>query len=1631
MISLASGCYHSIAVTSNGMLYTFGREYPHILLSKHWHLFLHIFFNVSVVSLSGNNHGQLGTGDQEDRNYPYPVDDFIGCRSLKIAAGFYHTIVLAADASVQVLVDELEEDSLSAGAPCLSPGLPDTHTARVDSPSSAGGRGLRRLFVHSLFSRFDNRTERLPSFGFSGGTKSKTATLTKLLSFLITYLEEVVVNTIDPNGVTASEGEKQGTPGKGDMIKRASTAADMVGCPFMWLIKQARALCLLLEITRGFLRRLSDTKPDSDVPLSIEDASSLLRTLMCKANLYLQSERSQLQAVLCSVDPAVKDGSDTERASTSKDSTPTRKLTEYPISALFSTQPCRTFSALEVIQEVQKDLMGHGPGPGPWSGVQHGGQLEYTGEAKSLMSVVCRLRSEMIHTYFEGNLESDFCSKDFGDLPSAPSSGDYGSYIANHFDTLFFTESSRAEFLSLLGGFLSKKTPDPPTTSRQHTTGLLGRESGDYCTRLRLFTLIVKRYRRMEEVTKLFHTSNRHCGITIFQQLLDVYGYLSVLSLENRACRTQVPMVSPKGPSIPVRDMCRTLATLEQCNANFVKCAVPLILGSTVSLTIPHVKPLISVSLSPSSNSVIPREMLKKSNEETDSLRMRQEEEDERQFVTFGITIIKDIFSCAERVLDILAAQSLTDDATNVMQYGTVIPSVLPTILIFGISNSRSRGCVQDLLPLVLSLSKKIQDLIPWKEVEVPAPSKAVNGSGSGFLGLLRSATAVASVLDAPHPHSKDGLSLLPTLVSIPGTVSNSEKSSSKINAATVEDKESALLSAPAIPISPTKRATSDREKDLSHLTWWSRLLKLATVLNAKLTSSLIFDPIKYHTNPSQGIYGSGSADSADSRLSHHRMWSFVSPPDDLFSPILPGINSRSFSLPSQNNTQQPSSARSKQLTPLASAAANAASNLHIKMLNKCVILRDQEAMSDSIYRAIQQVLKKSVNAKVLVQGIEHAIFEAVLHLEGPCVLALTPPMTVASPRHPQCHRDSSSGVWKAIAKLTKRIQSQRSILVSNNDNANWLDTLTILLRQTNAIREVILASTSMIVTCPILISSRVKKYPALRRVILVVICSLRWAAAVRLKLKTSGVVVVEFISEVLESMTQGLTTVGSPDLMSSKWERLMLHLRAGSTDVAEFSKGILTATATLQETPFSSVKHDVLSSLIIAWRDRLMAERMAQCMKIGGDHTSLCCTESIWRLRKDAASALESYLCGAVRDFSSSFLSGTLMGTLEINFFSLVLSLLHLLSISGSSVDLHLASQSPPGVCSVVLSMANKIEILESLKTIFIAIDVRSLDPNTQVQEDRTSSAVRARGSSRDRNKALRKVSNSLISLLQSFSCCEHSSSNKGNLLVCSSVMNTHNELLVHLQGVRLAAHVQVSESENIANSALPSRKPSLENGDVKLALADTALPAASKVLLASKEASKRRCQELIVRPLEFFRVQEGFVVQGDNLLSNFKGIDFTLATWIFVDKKAAVRHSFVTGKVSHHDAWPLVVLRNDGKLDIIYGHSNDFECMASISSIPLYTWTHVAVVVEQKKIKLFINGVVDCQVGTKGNARAVMYPIVVGRCPQGLRTHVDHVRVGFDGLLAQYRYYTRALSPIHVRVVFDQGETLFFSTI
>ena len=456
------------------------------------------------------------------------------------------------------------------------------------------------------------------------------------------------------------------------------------------------------------------------------------------------------------------------------------------------------------------------------------------------------------------------------------------------------------------------------------------------------------------------------------------------------------------------------------------------------------------------------------------------------------------------------------------------------------------------------------------------------------------------------------------------------------------------------------------------------------------------------------------------------------------------------------------------------------------------------------------------------------------------------------------------------------------------------------------------------------------------------------------------------------------------------------------------------------------------------------------------GAMKALCCTVKDRRQRAVALRALEAYLCAVVAEFAAVYpTTSATVGAPELSFFSLVVNFLQIITVQGTrpiattnnhQKHLHGSLNTPPrGLCYTVLSVHQKLALLSNLRSIFVAIDEKALDTYNQSLEEKPANAARARIGSRERNKALRRVCHSLLYLLQELSIQASGSSgshgsnsyssnigpSSGSSALCTTVVETHSYLITHLQRARLASLQPVAyDIDHPMAAGTTPVKP--DGGGLTSPMAGAAgggaggskngaTPLASPS--AKENGGKRRCQEIIIKPLEFCRSQEGFVVQGDSLLSNFKGIDFTLATWIFASKKASTKHSFITGKVSHHDAWPMIALRPDGKLDIVYGHSSEFETMTSVAAIPLHTWTHIAVVVEQKKIKLFINGVVDSQAATKGNARAVMYPIVVGSCPSGLRTHVDHVRIGFDGILAQYRYYTRALSPIHIRVVFDQG--------
>jgi Concanavalin A-like lectin/glucanases superfamily len=1574
--------------------------------------------------------------------------------------------VVAADPTVEDHMDGLSDpDRLLSGVSASSLEKLDVQQIRLNSPCSAGPKStLRNLSSHSLLRGLEKKGDREPTPekdkplpGFSPSNRSKVATIRELLPFLVSFIQHRIVASqqcYEKHG-REKDKEKDNERDKDSLEEdfgssnsgiSHNTSQPYLTSDFIWLIKQMRTLSVLLEMTRWTIQKYlqaGEGTVDSLFPLEICDR--LQHTLMLHADHMMKTQKKILHDLLQSPDSLLpksnldnrrcaKKDTDNNGRDTNRDRNRDRESCveeiEYSMSSLLSPQPRKELTAWELIQKVQGgDFVSLDVTDNTDSVMNASALPENSVEKKLIRLSMGQLRKELVLNYFSADCNAQGGPRILGiGDETPPFFNAFGSCLSDHFDTLFYTDSLKSEFLVLLGGLLSKDTMDSKVVEKSRV-----KETEQYCRSLRLFVQILLKYRRMKEVLQVVLKPRRIYGLTVFQQLITVYSHLSMLSLQ---FENQVQDPRPKGIKIPSRELCRALNVLEQCNSNFVKCVIPLIFApssshSTCSLKVrtspiplPIPRPLKS-DISGENTRTVENDLLR------DTIRVEKEQADEEMMWTLlGKSVIQGIFHSAECVLDHLANEP-NEDSINTQRHGAVITSVLPTVLVYGISNSRASGCVQDLLPLTRSLTRSIQSYISGKESDNQSVYKAGN---NGVQNLVRTGTAASSSTVAPCVDSKEGSP------SCPGTACTSEKIISK-SFASIEEKEGSSSSSNTV-LTSVKRTPADRDKDLSHLTWWSRLLKLAYLLNAKLAASLLYDPTIHVKDPLHCVSAPKDCYPLCCPLSRHQIWSILTPPEDLIAFMNISASARPSITTGGNSSQKPVSGRSRQPMPLTPNSKESATNgLYIKLLNKCVIMRDRESANDLLYRSIQTALKTSVNMRVLVQGIEHAVFEAVVFVEGTGVL--DPPNPVSgvlcgssnqTQALVQTHAriDRCSKAWTAIARLTKRIMSQRSVLVSESSTLTWLDTLTIILRQTNAVKEVILACNSSIIISPIGMSARVRKFPALRRVILVVVCMLRWNAAVRLNLKSTGCITVRFITSVLESMTHGLTSIPSPELMSTRWKTLLSGLRAGSTDVSDFSKGLMVATEIVQETPFSSVKCDIINSLTAALRNRFLAESNMSVVCDGTKVAALCCTESAWQMRKEAGRALESYLCSVVRDLTVAYLSSSFMSPAEIHYFSLVLSLLQLLFVCGDEdgalegYNKKNCMRDPRNfkdVCHTRLLTASKTEILKHLEKVFIAIDVRTMQPSAQILEDRASSASRAWGSSRDRSKALKKVSNAIVSLYLAFSCREGSARENGAM--CNHVMSSHDELLAHLQKVRQSAQQQMADSElqsAVRNSSVPKPTETLDSNSPS---SNSAVPAIKICAHAIKEGSKRRCQELIVRPLEFCRAQEGFVVQGDSLLSNFKGIDFTLATWLYVDKKCTAGHSFITGRVSHHDAWPLMLLRNDNKLDIIYGHNNNFECMASIAVIPLYTWTHVAVVIEQKKIKLFVNGVMDCQVNTKGNSRAIVYPIVVGLCPTGLRTHVDHTRVGFDGLLAQYKYYTRALSPIHVRVVFDQGQS------
>lgn len=104
IVRIAAGCYHTVLVGKNGMLYVCGR----------------------------NNHGQLGTGDTNERHAPHAIDLFLGKRVAMVAAGFYHTVILTGGIEADMAINHAENHDFSAFSPTTFLDLPSFSMPSID-----------------------------------------------------------------------------------------------------------------------------------------------------------------------------------------------------------------------------------------------------------------------------------------------------------------------------------------------------------------------------------------------------------------------------------------------------------------------------------------------------------------------------------------------------------------------------------------------------------------------------------------------------------------------------------------------------------------------------------------------------------------------------------------------------------------------------------------------------------------------------------------------------------------------------------------------------------------------------------------------------------------------------------------------------------------------------------------------------------------------------------------------------------------------------------------------------------------------------------------------------------------------------------------------------------------------------------------------------------------------------------------------------------------------------------------------------------------------------------------------------------------------------------------------------------
>lgn len=1592
---LTAGCYHSVAITTNGMLYVFGR----------------------------NNHGQLATGDQEERHIPHPVDDFVGQRIISVAAGFYHTIVLAAPIPVKSTAmsssitsrlgvgvsDLVDASTLSAAdiAEKLNPPSSHVSSFSLADKSSSQQQSLLKDVMYLTGIEGNSKGVFVPS-QFNIDKRSKVQNR-DLLLFLMNHVDHLIKS----NHLTATLhsddylNTKSNITSNGDEIHYPDDA-------IKWIGNLLRSVVIMLEICTSII---ADTSGEVKLTLSYDDALTFMLKMIRIIATFIEEHANCLIFIILQVKMNLSDQFiKVQELDFMIDFFELKQKNDMKVNVT-SLLSLLTFDSFKETTKNNDD---------------HHKIIMNSFEALILF------RNVLFKIFFSNVRKELERHNIYQEILNT-----IALCLAQSYELLLPDTLILSDFFLIMKKYAiihNNDVVDNTTyNSNSTTTNPSANQIFQQSLCLRILTIICTNFCVFDEVIRLFQKSKLN-ALKVFQCIVNMYGYFSMYNLSKRADITATASTSVAASNKNNNnsnnsgihsDIRRLLSVFEYCLSNFVKCSFPIIFVSTITS--------------------------KKKNSEIDSCHT-----DDDDILELGVIIIRDVLTDAMRLVDYVLQQqhqqqhnqNHLDDILGQLRYGTIMPSVLPSILIYGISFAKYGCLILDIIPDLRCLVNKLQ-LINKPTVALNTNLSSINASAAAAV-----ATSISKSTTGVVGSAYSGSSSNSKITDKRPGVSNS----GPVNGGSIADRSKHLLlstesnlsssfrygstNATNVLSSPSMLSSEDngsfdfqqlsttaddlnqnkqRDYQQMHTSWWFRIVKLSTIYIAKMSSSLIY--ISSRNYPKKSLYSldtlahneissSSSSDHLKLVMSHdqdskqnsiitrHDMWNFVSYPYSSSELLVKIDDISDYLLQDIDDKRVPD---------------------HV--IELCEKYRSLEKKVDPMYRMLSQSSQSLFSANIF-HLIEEYLLQVVIKFQG---------------YSHNLNYDVTIQYFKLITRFTKSIHSHRSSLVSNSNNLSWIEILLIISNVVRLFCTIIMQGELKLINndplhLPWTISSTTSTVTAVlngdnnsssrddgktsddnrnivrirwRKSLMVIICLHRWKRCVQLHLKKVVLHVIDFISQVVDTITSNLTIVRNDHHLCIKILDVITCMNQSSDSISHAAMGFENAFNLLDSLTSNTLRCDVLVILLSTMKEKAeesekLCSKLENSTQIFKSPIHVCCSASHQFQLREATMKLYIYLSKKIaNNIQHSYEKKVIFTTFELLFLSNSLKVLQLLAITyGDFISIHtLSLQSIKQLLLILSEKQNTTPVAaagdETKITFTTATTSNSIPPKKGTTQ-------------RERSILYQNSAMCVLSYLQYITMKEIQVTSIRRPYFYGQLLQLCNDLIFSLQIKRLE-DLRAEEAQQVDEISKLNNKDNLSS---------TINSSSQKHV--NKDSNKKRCQDLITKPMEFCRTVEGFVMQGEKLLSNNnnKGVDFTIATWILIAKRPITAHSFITGKVNHNDAWPIVLLRNDGKLDIMYGHNNELETFTTEASVPPCNWTHLSIIVEQKKIKVFINGILDCQVSTsKGNGKAVMFPLLVGTCPSNVRTRIVHVKDGFDGLLAQYKYYTRALSPIHVKFVYDNG--------